>query len=342
MNALPRIGIGFKPKNLALYRTYNFILSAMLLILVFPLLIMISTALIITQGPAIFYRAERLGKDQNFFKIIKFRTLCSKRAQELTKDRTLPVGSNIETPLGGLLRDTRLDELPQLVNVLFGQMNLCGPRPVRAEIANIERDRIPGYDMRFEVKPGLVGPTQAYFGHGTSKRLRARMNNRNVRRTVSIRAELILLGQIASSMIARASRKAVNSALKSSKRNLHLSRRVMWLEHDEGRSISPVEKIDGHEVVAPGLHMSPFDDTATLCVRLKSGGLRKARLKLCSTEKPETFGYMAATDLGEFVVERYALDRVVVLPQVSQWQHASGMINVMNREEQAREKNVFL
>ncbi len=335
MNTLPRIEIGFKPKNLILYRIYNFVLAALLLLLVLPLLAMISVALLLTQGSSIFYRAERLGKDQSVFKIIKFRTLCSKRAQELTKDRTLPVGSNIETPLGGLLRDTRLDELPQLVNVLCGEMNLCGPRPVRAEIANIERVRIPNYDMRFEVKPGLVGPTQAYFGHGTSKRLRARMNNRSVRRTVSISAELALLGQIASSMLARAFRKALKAALKSGEPKTVSTRSFIWLEHDEGRAVSRVEKITGQEIIVPGLSTAATVETVTLCVRLRSGGLRKARLNLSATATPGTFTYTVPSDLGEFVVERYALDRVVVLPQKSHWQQAPERIRALTREEQA-------
>jgi lipopolysaccharide/colanic/teichoic acid biosynthesis glycosyltransferase len=335
MKARQKIEIGFQPKSWTVYRFYNFSLAAGLLLMVFPLLVIISIALLVTQGPQIFYRAERLGKDQKVFKIIKFRTLCSKRAQELTKDRTLPAGSNIETPLGGLLRETRLDELPQLLNIISGEMNLCGPRPVRSEIAAIERDRILRYDMRFQVKPGLVGPTQAYFGHGVSKRLRARMNNRLVRRPVSIPAELMLLSRIAYSMLAKTGRKALKLALKVNKRELAPRNPEMWLEGDGGRTVSHIDKIDGQEMVVPSLSTGSDDRKTMLYVKLKSGGLRKARVSLSKTSKPGAFKYTMANDLSQFVIERYALGMVVVPAQVSKRKSAPAMPNLVKSEVQA-------
>jgi len=184
--------VGFRPSNSAAYRAYNVAGALGFLIISLPILVVLIAAVMLTQGFSIFYSGERLGKDKKVFKIYKIRTLCAKRAAELTKDKTLPADADIFTPLGRILRDTRLDELPQILNILKGDMNICGPRPVRAAIRDIHVNDIPDYDIRFEVKPGMLGPTQAYFGHGTSKKFRARMNNMAVRQPVSIKAELRL------------------------------------------------------------------------------------------------------------------------------------------------------
>ena len=115
----------------------------------------------------------------------------------------LPADSGIETPLGAFLRETRLDELPQLVNVVLGHMNICGPRPVRPEMAAIQRTRIAGYDLRFRVRPGLIGHTQAYMHHGTSKALRARYNNILCRAPVRYRGELGMIALVGACVISR-------------------------------------------------------------------------------------------------------------------------------------------
>jgi len=322
MRVLSKSHIGFQPGNEVFYRAYNFILAAALLLLVLPLLIILSALLFATQGREIFYCAERLGKDQKVFRIIKFRTLCNNRARELTQTCTLPFGSNIETPLGGLLRETRLDELPQLLNILNGDMNLCGPRPVRAEIAAIERNRIPHYDLRFRVKPGLVGPTQAYFGHGASKRLRARMNNSLVGRPVSIRAELLLLGRIAFAMLAKTlskvQRKAGRLVPMPARNDTQAPRREMWLTSETGQLLSMVDSIGLHEIVAPNLSVSTLGETVVLNIRLRSGGVRKARMVLSGSSGSGRIGYAPKTEFGQFVIERYGLGLVVVAPKIGE------------------------
>ncbi|SNX71108.1 lipopolysaccharide/colanic/teichoic acid biosynthesis glycosyltransferase [Cereibacter ovatus] len=308
--------IGFRPASEKWYRVYNFTKAAVLILIILPLLVMISGVLLATQGREIFYRGPRLGKDQKVFHIIKFRTLCTSRARELTRDRTLPVDSRIETPLGGLLRETRLDELPQLFNILKGDMNFCGPRPVRAEIAQIERERIPDYDLRFAVKPGLIGPTQAYFGHGASKRLRARMNNRLVTRPVSISAELLLHVQIFMSIMEKLGRKIGGRMFRPIRSASPVRRRDIWLATDSGQRISTVESIGLRRITAPNLPGVAAGERAVLYIRLRSGGLRKARIILSEPEKRGVFNYTAETAFGEFVIERYALGLVVVPPQL--------------------------
>lgn len=326
MKVFPARGIGFRPRNEIAYRVFNFCAAAVLIALTLPLFLTISLLLLVTQGREIVYRGTRLGEDQKPFRILKFRTLCSTRAQALTYNCTLPIGANIETPLGNLLRESRLDELPQLFNILMGDMNICGPRPVRPEIAAIERERIRDYDLRFTVKPGLIGPTQACFGHGASKRVRARMNNRLVRRPVSIPAELGLLGCIAMSVLARIGRKIGHAMLRTA--SVSKPRRDMWLAMEDGDRMCQVESIGMRRIGVQGVTGGMVSGTAVLYIRLRSGALRKARVILSDSESHGVFNYSAETEFGEFIIERYALGLVVVPPKVG---------SLRTREDSVRE-----
>lgn len=316
MKIIPENRIGFQPSSLRVYRIYNFAMAAFLFLILLPLLLIISIALLATQGRNIFYRGERLGKDQKVFQIFKFRTLCNVRARELTHDRTLPANSNIETPLGGILRESRLDELPQLINVMIGDMNLCGPRPVRADIATLERARIPFYDLRFRVKPGLIGPTQAYFGHGACKSVRARMNNRLVNQQVSILAELALLERIAMSVLTKIGGKFFKLHIRSASPISLSQQRDIFLTDVEGKWLSTVEHMTAHGFTAPSLPARLVGETIVVSIRLQSGGVRKARITLLESAKHNSFSYAAKNSYSHFVIERYALGHVVVPPKV--------------------------
>jgi lipopolysaccharide/colanic/teichoic acid biosynthesis glycosyltransferase len=109
-------------------------------------------------GPAIF-RQERVGRDGKVFTMFKIRSMVVN-----AESRTGPVWSTAGdpriTPLGYWLRKLHLDELPQLFNVLRGEMSLVGPRPERPEIADILAERIPGYGRRLAVLPGITGLAQ--------------------------------------------------------------------------------------------------------------------------------------------------------------------------------------
>lgn len=184
---------GYVPRSPALYRAWNLALVVPLILLSLPLLAFIAAALGVTQGPRnIFHCGERIGRKGRPFRIIKFKTLRDEAAQ-LTRDRVLPPDARVETPLGKHLRETRLDELPQLFNVLKGDMNLLGPRPVRPAIAAACRRYIRNYDARFKVKPGLVGYTQALMPHGADKAIRARINAMLCRRHVRLGQEVLFL-----------------------------------------------------------------------------------------------------------------------------------------------------
>ncbi|MDA0655343.1 MAG: sugar transferase, partial [Proteobacteria bacterium] len=94
----------------------------------------------------------------------------------------LSSSDRLETRTGKLLRETRLDELPQLINVVLGDMSLVGPRPERRAVYESQCKHIPGYDNRFAVKPGIIGYSQLFTPHSAPKRARSLLDNYYVRR----------------------------------------------------------------------------------------------------------------------------------------------------------------
>ncbi len=307
--------VGFRPARPVAYRLYNIFVALLLLIATLPVTLVVIVLLVATQGPAILYRGERIGMNMSAFHILKFRTLCSKRAAALTKDRTLPADADIFTPMGRFLRDSRLDELPQLINVIRGDMNICGPRPVRDVIRAQHVQSIPGYDTRFEVRPGLLGPTQAYFGHGASKRIRARMNNASVARPVSIRAEIGLTLCIISSMFTRLVRKlAKKCPVLGTKLANRCTDLTLTSSADQPAITIKTMTFDTLTVATT----APLDDTASVVVRLRNGGLRRAQIRLTATAVAGQYTYESLDDVSAHVIERYALGKVVVLAPVNQ------------------------
>ena len=137
-----------------------------LLCCLFPFLVIIIAIKFDSAGSP-FYRQARVGKNGKVFKIIKFRTMFKD-----AESRTGPVWAAQSDPrltkVGRFLRRTKLDELPQLINVLLGQMSLVGPRPERPEFVLRFVEIMPAYDRRHEIKPGLTGLAQLYQGYDDS------------------------------------------------------------------------------------------------------------------------------------------------------------------------------
>jgi len=134
---------------------------AALVLLVIALPVIVVTALLVkltSRGPA-FYTQTRVGRNGRAFTIYKLRTMIH-QCESLTGPRWAVPGDPRVTRIGNLLRKTHLDELPQLINVLRGDMSLIGPRPERPEfVPELERS-IPGYRQRLLVKPGVTGLAQ--------------------------------------------------------------------------------------------------------------------------------------------------------------------------------------
>jgi lipopolysaccharide/colanic/teichoic acid biosynthesis glycosyltransferase len=159
-------------------RVFNIVGSLILLVASSPLFVVIPLLIKLDdpRGPVL-YRGRRLGRGKEPFTIFKFRSLKTDAAAALGND-LVGQGHNVETRIGAFLRDTRLDELPQLFNVLRGDMNLVGPRPERQEIYQQHCEAIPGYDLRFSVRPGMIGYSQVFTPHRTYKRLRSLVDYR--------------------------------------------------------------------------------------------------------------------------------------------------------------------
>tara|TARA_R110002049_G_scaffold306681_1_gene505584 strand:- start:1707 stop:2396 length:690 start_codon:yes stop_codon:yes gene_type:complete len=114
------------------------------------------------RGP-LFFVQKRMGRDCNHFRAIKFRTMSC--VSEMTRGADDPLEVNRITPLGGFLRRTRLDEIPQIINVLRGEMSLIGPRPDCYEHAETYLATIPGYRERHAALPGISGLAQTELGY---------------------------------------------------------------------------------------------------------------------------------------------------------------------------------
>lgn len=146
-------------------RVVDIIVSLMLL----PALGALFIALFVLNRPfnrgPVFYSQKRMGQDLKAFKALKFRTMLPE------KDMTRKVGDPIEihriTPLGMFLRKTRFDELPQIINVLRGEMSLIGPRPDYYDHAREYLDHIPEYRDRHTIRPGISGLAQVTLGYAS-------------------------------------------------------------------------------------------------------------------------------------------------------------------------------
>jgi len=152
-------------------RSLDLLFSSLFLLVSLPLVVLIVPVILITSGTPVFYRGERVGRMGRVFSMIKFRTL--RRGAE---SRLGPyLGSELVertraeyTPIGRWLRATQLDEIPQLWNVLKGDMSLVGPRPIRPRFFKELAAELPAYWQRLVVRPGLTGFAQVRKGYETS------------------------------------------------------------------------------------------------------------------------------------------------------------------------------
>ena len=160
-----------------LERSFDVLVALVLITLGAPVFLFVALVVFLADGRPILYRGTRLGRNLEPFKMLKFRTLVQD-ASERVGSGLLNHRHQALLRYGNFLRDTRLDELPQLFNILKGDMRFFGPRPVRPEVYDAMCSRIPGYEARFQVAPGLIGFSQVFTPHGAPKRLRSRIDNR--------------------------------------------------------------------------------------------------------------------------------------------------------------------
>jgi len=147
-------------------RFFDIVAASALLLITLPVSVLSALAILITSGSPVFYRQQRLGRFGRPFTLIKLRTM---RVGTGENGPTFAVANDSRvTPVGRLLRRWRIDELPQLLNVMRGEMSLVGPRPERPDVATRLEREIPCYAYRYSVRPGITGWAQVHLPYAAN------------------------------------------------------------------------------------------------------------------------------------------------------------------------------
>jgi sugar transferase (PEP-CTERM system associated) len=159
---------GFRksPWLLAAKRAQDILASLFLLIVTLPVMLLVALAIWVESGGPIFFRQERTGLAGRTFEILKFRSMNQDAEKQGPKWAT--DGDNRVTRVGGFIRKFRLDELPQVMNVLRGEMSFVGPRPERPIFCRMLEEETPFYILRNSVRPGITGWAQVKYEYGAS------------------------------------------------------------------------------------------------------------------------------------------------------------------------------
>lgn len=157
---------GFNITQRAFKRLFDIVFSMVAIVIASPIMIIIALLIKIYDRGPVFYRQERMTRDGQIFKIIKFRSM--KTDSEKDGARLASKGDDRITPVGRVLRRIHFDELPQLFNIFKGELSFVGPRPERKEIHELYAQKIPEFDFRLKVKAGLTGYAQVYGKYNTT------------------------------------------------------------------------------------------------------------------------------------------------------------------------------
>ena len=156
----------FSPLAAAARRRAEIAFCIALLMLTLPVTIIAAIAILIEGGGPVLFRQVRVGLNGSTFHVLKFRTMRT------NAEANGPVWATLDDPrvtrVGAFLRKTRIDELPQLFNVMRGDMALVGPRPERPHFVELLASEIPFYRDRALIKPGITGWAQVKFRYGSS------------------------------------------------------------------------------------------------------------------------------------------------------------------------------
>ena len=168
---LPMLKVGRyhpQPEYLFIKRLLDIVISAVALVVLSPIFLVTAIAIKVTDHGPVFYKQIRLTKDGKEFGILKFRSM----RVDAEKDGVARLSSGEHddriTPVGRVIRACRIDELPQLLNILKGELSILGPRPERPEIAAQYCEEMPEFSLRLQAKAGLTGYAQIYGKYNTT------------------------------------------------------------------------------------------------------------------------------------------------------------------------------
>ncbi|WP_284615926.1 TIGR03013 family XrtA/PEP-CTERM system glycosyltransferase [Aquabacterium humicola] len=151
----------------AVKRIFDILCSLVLIIVSAPVMLLTAIAIKLESRGPVFYRQERVGANSRVFKVTKFRSMCTDAEKDGKPVWATKQDSRV-TRIGNIIRKTRIDELPQLFNVLKGEMSLVGPRPERPYFVEQLTQEIPYYAVRHSIKPGVTGWAQVKYQYGST------------------------------------------------------------------------------------------------------------------------------------------------------------------------------
>ena len=156
------------PGNTILKRCFDVVVSAAALIVASPIMLVTALAIKLGDGGPVFYKQARLTQGGKVFHVLKFRSMRVDAEKDGVARLSTGDKDDRITPVGRIIRKVRIDELPQLLNILEGSMSVVGPRPERPEIAEQYEKDLPEFRLRLQVKAGLTGYAQVYGKYNTS------------------------------------------------------------------------------------------------------------------------------------------------------------------------------
>lgn len=320
-------------------RSFNTVFALIFLLLSSPVFLFIALAIKLTDSGPLFYRGVRLGRDKEHFTMYKFRTLVPD-AEQIIGANLLTPGHKLETKIGKLLRETRLDELPQLYNVLRGDMDFVGPRPERPIIYEKICSHIRNYDVRFSVKPGLIGYAQLFTPHSAPKEIRTLIDNRFVRFRQSFSIDLFIILYTMFTVGKKALRRTGlflwkfgrmrvmgHREEKRTYERIRLDQAFVSISEGEGNELGPVDLVDINEEaflikIERPLALKEFNLSLQTVYRQSGRKGAKKKIALCtgSVFKESMDGnlysyvvkYTPLSPLNFYIVHQYFLEKSIV------------------------------